>query len=506
MNGLTASARRARGVALPLVSEDQDIRGRAEQRIGSVLHGKYRIDAILGIGGMAVVYAATHRNHKRFAVKVLHPELSLRREVRTRFLREGYAANAVEQDGVVAILDDDVDEHGCAFLVMELLQGLDVQACCARSGGRLPVQAALIVTHQLLEILAVAHAKGVLHRDLKPANLFMRESGRLKVLDFGIARVRERALSGQATRTGAVLGTPAFMAPEQAAALRDEIDARTDLWAVGATLFTLLSGEQVHPGEDSNQVLIRAATSQARSVLSVCPELPERVAQLVSRSLAFEKSARFQCAEEMASAVQSVHSELYGELVLEPVQALVAAAAALPEPVARASSSARVESVASAPTVSADDDSDSDRGAAIHSAPPASREAEPSLSRDKPRRAALFGVALALLCLGLAFDWYATRPAALAPASRPAASQLSAVSLANGPEVSTHSALPATIAESYPPLPAIASAAPALAVSPRASHASPARPTATTHGSDVGAEPALPAARVRKNPLDVDLQ
>src|SRR5450432_2002975 len=144
---------RVRGVPFFLVSDDQDIRGRAEERIGSVLHGKYRLDAILGVGGMAVVYAATHRNLKKLAVKILNPDLSLRPEIRTRFLREGYAANAVEHDGVVAILDDDVEENGSAFLVMELLHGLDVQAWCARSGGRLPLQAALNVTCQVLEVL-----------------------------------------------------------------------------------------------------------------------------------------------------------------------------------------------------------------------------------------------------------------------------------------------------------------------------------------------------------------
>ncbi|MET0794012.1 MAG: serine/threonine-protein kinase [Polyangiaceae bacterium] len=314
------------------MSDDQGIRGRAEQRIGSVLHGKYRLDAILGVGGMAVVYAATHRNQKKFALKLLHPELSLRPELRTRFLREGYAANAVEHEGVVAILDDDVDEHGCAFLVMELLEGLDVQAWCARSGGRLPLQAVLVVAHQLLQVLSAAHAKGVIHRDIKPANLLVEYRGRLKVLDFGIARVRERALGSDATRTGAVLGTPAFMAPELASAQTDAIDARTDLWAVGATLFSLLSGQNVHPGEHGNQVLIRAATAEARSVLSVCPELPLPVVELVTRALAFDRGARFQSAEEMAIAVESASRALFGELRFEPVRALVIAAAARPEP------------------------------------------------------------------------------------------------------------------------------------------------------------------------------
>ena len=214
--------------------------------LGTVLRGKYRLDRVLGIGGMAVVYAATHRNQKRFAVKVLHTELSMRQDIRARFLREGYAANTVDHPGAVAVLDDDVSEDGAAFLVMELLEGASVEHLWEKHGYTLPVGAALTIAHQLMEILAAAHAKAIVHRDIKPANLFVTREGQLKVLDFGIARVRDAAISGaQATGTGLVLGTPAFMSPEQALAKSQEIDARTDVWAAGATLFTLLSGRNV---------------------------------------------------------------------------------------------------------------------------------------------------------------------------------------------------------------------------------------------------------------------
>src|ERR1700730_3193067 len=122
---------------------DNDLLARAQGRVGTVLRGKYRLDSVLGVGGMAVVYAATHRNKKRFAVKMLHPELSLHPQIRIRFLREGYAANSVEHPDAVAVLDDDVDEDGVAFLVMELLDGETVEELCARSGDRLPLPVAL---------------------------------------------------------------------------------------------------------------------------------------------------------------------------------------------------------------------------------------------------------------------------------------------------------------------------------------------------------------------------
>ncbi len=248
------------------MSDDAEIVRRAELRVGTILKEKYRVDRVLGVGGMAVVYVVTHRNKKRFALKMLHPELSHRADIRARFKREGYAANSVEHPGVVSVIDDDVADDGAAFLVMELLDGVSVEQLVEQT-GRVSLEAACAIVHELLHVLAVAHEKGVVHRDIKPANLFLAADGRLKVLDFGIARVREAAMSdGPHTGDGTILGTPAFMAPEQALARAREIDGRTDIWAAGATLFTLHSGQSVHEGETPTELLIRAATVKARSI------------------------------------------------------------------------------------------------------------------------------------------------------------------------------------------------------------------------------------------------
>ena len=199
-----------------------DVRARA--RLGSVLRGKYRLDRVLGVGGMASVYEATHlRNANRVAVKVLHRELALDPGLRARFLREGYAANSVEHQGTVRILDDDISEDGAIFLVMELLDGETLEARWERTGRKLGVAEVLDLGCQLLDVLAAAHARGIVHRDLKPENLFLTREGRLKVLDFGVARLREG--SPTRTRTGAVFGTPAFMPPEQALGRANEVDA-----------------------------------------------------------------------------------------------------------------------------------------------------------------------------------------------------------------------------------------------------------------------------------------
>ena len=197
---------------------DDELLQRAQGRVGTTLKSKYHIDRVLGAGGMAVVYAATHRNKKRVAIKMLHPELSIHGDSKQRFLREGYVANSVDHPGAVSVLDDDVADDGAAFIVMELLSGEGVETVWEKRGGKLPADAVLALADQLLAVLEAAHEKEIVHRDLKPANLFLLRDGTLKVLDFGIARLREAVASGpsSATQTGALLGTPAFLPPEQA--------------------------------------------------------------------------------------------------------------------------------------------------------------------------------------------------------------------------------------------------------------------------------------------------
>ena len=291
---------------------DDEVIARAHKRIGTVLRGKYHLDRVLGVGGMATVYAATHRNGKEFAVKVLHPELGLRKDIRTRFVREGYVANSVKHAGAVAVLDDDVEEDGTAFLVMELLHGQTVETLWQRCGHRLPLKLVAGVAVQLLEVLAAAHEHGVIHRDIKPENLLVTREGQVKVLDFGIARVRDFA-AGRATQTGFTMGTPAFMSPEHARAKPEDIDARTDLWAAGATIFTLASGETVHDAENAQALLILAATERARSLVEFLADAPEAIHRVVDRALEFDKADRWADAKAMRDALLAAGTECYGD-------------------------------------------------------------------------------------------------------------------------------------------------------------------------------------------------
>src|SRR5260221_3817473 len=218
---------------------------RVSSRAGWVLCEKWQIGRLLGVGGMSTVYEAVHRNGRRVAVKILHPELCLSERARQRFLREGYIANRVGHPGAVTILDDGVADDGTVFLVLELLHGQTLGDRLRRM-GQLPSGEVLACADRVLDVLAAAHGHGIVHRDIKPENLFLTYERTLKVLDFGIASVRELSAAGfEATRSGAALGTPAFMAPEQADGRGAPLDHRADLWALGATMFTLLTGRHV---------------------------------------------------------------------------------------------------------------------------------------------------------------------------------------------------------------------------------------------------------------------
>jgi len=243
---------------------------------------------------------------------MLHPTLSIREDIRQRFLREGYAANSIKHEGAVLVVDDDVTDDGAAFLVMELVRGSDVEGLWARANCRLTAQAVLAIAHQVLDVLGAAHAKNVIHRDIKPANLFVTNNGTVKVLDFGIARARDLAIhAGNATGTGLVLGTPAFMAPEQAMGSSSEIGPQTDLYAVGATMFALVSGKMVYLGDNSQQVMIRTATTPARSLRTV-GDFPAPLVELVDKALAFERGGRWATAAQMRTAVEGLFVQLFG--------------------------------------------------------------------------------------------------------------------------------------------------------------------------------------------------
>ncbi len=306
-------------------AEVDELTVRAQSRIGQRVRDKWRLDELIGVGGMAAVYAATHRNGKRVAIKILHREVAMSDDSRARFAREGYVANTVAHKGAVSVIDDDVTEDGAPYFTMDLLEGETLDHRVRRK-GRLGVEEVLAAAYQLLDVLAAAHAKGIIHRDIKPENVFLTKEATIKVLDFGIAHLRELengTLTG-ATQSGHTMGTPSFMPPEQARGRWDEVDPRSDLWAVGATMFTLLTGHHVHEADTMNEVLLGAMSIPAKPIALYRPELPRAVCDVVDRALSFAMDDRWSSALEMQGAVREAYRAMkqsIDELGREPTLA-----------------------------------------------------------------------------------------------------------------------------------------------------------------------------------------
>lgn len=277
----------------------------ATERIGRVLGGRWTLERLIGVGGMAAVYSARGNGHERAALKVLHPEMSRRSDIRQRFAQEGLAAMRVGHPGVVSVLGSGEEPDGTAFLALELLDGEPLGARLQRQGS-LPLPELLAIVDQVLDVLAAAHEHGIVHRDLKPDNLFITSDKRVKVLDFGIARVLDDVPGAYKTRTGITLGTVPFMSPEQALGKRAQVDGRSDLFSLGAMMFRILSGRHVHSAETDAELLVAMASKPAPPLASVAPSCPPGLCAVVDLALAFAKDSRYPSARVMQEDLRAV--------------------------------------------------------------------------------------------------------------------------------------------------------------------------------------------------------
>jgi eukaryotic-like serine/threonine-protein kinase len=279
----------------------------AQQRLGTRIAG-WTLERVLGIGGMASVFLARRADGTVAALKALHPYMRKIPEVEKRFVREGPIGSALAamsglSEGLPHVMESGVAPDGTAYLVMELLDGETYFDRMARRGA-IAVEDVLWLAHKTLDVLVIAHAYGVVHRDLKPENLFLTRDGRLKVLDFGIARVLDEADTSSLpeksiTRTGTKIGSADYMAPEQAKGLIREIDGRTDLFSLGATMFRLLSGVGIRGDLVDVHLLIAASRDPAPRLLTVAPHVPRPVAAIVDRALAYAQNERYPDAATM---------------------------------------------------------------------------------------------------------------------------------------------------------------------------------------------------------------
>jgi serine/threonine-protein kinase len=264
---------------------------------GTVLSDRYVIGRVLGGGGMGDVYEAVQRGlSRRVAIKLLKPELARNPEMLSRFRLEAEAAAALGHPNIVQVTDLCVVPGEAPYLVMEHLDGKSLHDIIATEGRLAPERASFIAL-QVLSALAAAHTAGIVHRDIKPANIFVVQTlaqDIVKLLDFGVAKLLEPQAGGPLTQVGEVLGTTSYMAPEQA--LGVPVDARADLFAVGAVLFHALSGELARPATDVEA----AAWHRIRKLAEDAPWIDARLASVVDRAMHRDPAGRWASAEEMA--------------------------------------------------------------------------------------------------------------------------------------------------------------------------------------------------------------
>ena len=276
---------------------------------GQILIGKYRIERVLGIGGMGVVVAATHvQLEDRVAIKFLLPQALDNGEAVARFIREARAAVRIKSEHVARVSDVGRLENGAPYMVMEYLEGTDLTGL-VKQRGPLPIEDAVEALLQACEAIAEAHALHIVHRDLKPANLFMvrRADGTpsVKVLDFGISKVGGPPGSSSdmnMTRTTAVMGSPLYMSPEQMASSRD-VDARTDIWALGVILYEILTARMPFDAETMPQLCAMILQQPPPPIRGVRPDIPEGLEQVILRCIEKDRERRFRTVAELAHAL-----------------------------------------------------------------------------------------------------------------------------------------------------------------------------------------------------------
>jgi serine/threonine-protein kinase len=272
---------------------------------GDVLAGRYRVERVLGSGGMGVVVAAIHVElAQRVAVKFLLPSAVENGEAASRFLREARAAVKIDSEHVARVLDVGKLDNGAPYMVMEYLEGHDLSH--GPTGEALPIEEAVDYVLQACAAMAVAHSVGIVHRDLKPANLFITSrpdgSPLVKVLDFGISKMSLLDAPAVLTHTSAIMGSPLYMSPEQAQSART-VDARTDIWSLGVILYELITGVPPFQGESLTEVLSALITTTPKPLRELRPSTPPGLERAVLRALEKSLARRFANVGELSAAL-----------------------------------------------------------------------------------------------------------------------------------------------------------------------------------------------------------
>lgn len=277
--------------------------------VGRVLGEKYELERLVGQGGMGAVYEARHLTiGSKVAIKVLFPERRRQRESLARFVREAQTAGTIGHTNIVKVFDLDKTDDGLRYLVMEYVEGRSLAEVIAAEGVMGP-ERVVAIAEQVLEALDAAHAQGIVHRDIKPENVMICEDAEcrdiVRVLDFGISKIKPVDSDGQGlTMTGTVLGTPMYMAPEQARGEPD-IDLRIDLYAVGVMMYVMLTGQPPFQASNYNALLAKILTETPPPISSAKPDLDYRLAKVVEKAMVSDRVKRFATAREFLDALRS---------------------------------------------------------------------------------------------------------------------------------------------------------------------------------------------------------
>ena len=276
--------------------------------IGAVLTGSYQVVRLLGEGGMGRVYEARHTRlaSKRFAIKLLHDEFAFQTDILARFEREAQSAATIEHPNVVEVVDVCRLEDGRPFIVTEFLEGEELGALLDRV-GKLAPQSAIRITRQICRALMAAHSRGIVHRDMKPENVFLvgdLSAPRVKIIDFGISKQNDD--SAKLTRTGMVMGTPAYMAPEQARG--EHVDHQADVYAVGGILYRCVTGHKPYEGEDGAMVLTQVLTEEPRRPRAVDSSVPGELELVIERAMARSCADRLPTMADLEAELAAIDS------------------------------------------------------------------------------------------------------------------------------------------------------------------------------------------------------
>jgi serine/threonine-protein kinase len=479
---------------------------------GDVIAGKYRVERVIGQGGMGVVVAAEHTTlRQHVAVKVLLPEAAKRGTATERFLREARASVAIKSEHVARVMDVGSLDSGQPFMVMELLAGADLNAVL-HERGKLPITEAVDYILQACEAIAEAHSLGIIHRDLKPANLFLTSradgSPLVKVLDFGLSKVDEpNNFEGSLTKAGEIMGSPFYMSPEQIRSLKG-LDRRTDIWALGVILYQLLCGVRPFEAEALAALFLMIGADPVPPMRKHRPDIPPELEAAVLRCLEKDVNARPQSVAELArllapfASPEMRHSveRIHRTLSDDTLSGRRASAGDLPVPTPAADVDDNAATVAlnvspaaglpapfaateALPIPASEEKAQSGSMAAV-ATPVAPQQAEiPTKITPKPaapagKRGVVIGLVAALALGGISFAALRMR----APAGDAAAHLAATGAPAAG------AAPPASVAVTSAPV-QVASAAPVQAASAAPSASAPAAPSAST-----SAKPTKPPA------------